>query len=187
VQFPRLPNASREIDTVAALFPNAVVLRGAKATPAAYLSESAPYTYIHFAAHASASSELPLESAVILSPGGPDGRLTARDLLNKPIRAELVTISACRSAGVRSYHGEGLVGFAWVFLQTGAHGVIAGLWDASDEAAARIMTGLYNRISRHQNAPGALREAKLELVHGGGHFDRPYYWGPFQYYLGAAH
>jgi CHAT domain-containing protein len=36
------------------------------------------------------------------------------------LHAELVTVSACRSAGERAYAGEGLVGFAWAFLRAGA-------------------------------------------------------------------
>jgi CHAT domain-containing protein len=187
LEFPQLPDAGREIETVARLFPQSTVLRGAQATPAAYRNAPDSAAYIHFAAHASASAERPLDSAVILSgDGNSEGRLTAQDLLAKPIHAELVTISACRSAGVRSYHGEGLVGFAWVFLQTGAHGVIAGLWDASDNATADIMSGLYTGIAHGETPPAALRAAKLKLVHGQSHLSQPFYWAPFQYYQGSG-
>ena len=181
-EFQKLPSASREMDSIARVFPASTVLRGPEATPAAYLIASDNHSYIHLAAHASAIAEQPLDSAVILS----SGRLTARDLLRNPVHAELVTISACRSAGVRSYHGEGLVGLAWVFLQTGAHGVIAGLWDANDNATADLMTSLYERIAKGEQPAPALREAKLQLIAGHSHFDRPYYWGPFQYYRGAS-
>ena len=53
-----------------------------------------------------------LDSAVILS--GPDVRykLYARDVAAMPLQAELVTVSACRSAGERAYAGEGLVAHA---------------------------------------------------------------------------
>jgi CHAT domain-containing protein len=184
-EFPRLPSAGREMDCVAALFPHrSTILRGAQATPSAYLHFSSVPAYIHFAAHASASAERPLESAVILSPVGGDGRLTARALLEKPVHAELVTISACRSAGVRAYHGEGLVGFAWVFLQTGSHGVIAGLWDASDDATASLMADLYKGITQGASPSAALRNAKLNLMRSSPRFAAPYYWAPFQYYAG---
>jgi len=52
--------------------------------------------------------------------------------VNLPLQAELVTISACRSAGARTYSGEGLVGLAWAFLNAGAHNVVAGLWNVED-------------------------------------------------------
>ena len=37
-----------------------------------------------------------------------------------PLRAELVTVSACRSAGEAGVPERGLVGFAWAFLRAGA-------------------------------------------------------------------
>jgi CHAT domain-containing protein/predicted negative regulator of RcsB-dependent stress response len=187
-EFPHLEKAGYEIDSIARSFAGRnIVLRNAAATPESYLNAVAPQTYIHFAAHADANAERPLDSAVILSPGANGERLTARALLNKPIDADLVTISACRSAGIRSYRGEGLVGFAWAFLQTGAHGVIAGLWNASDEATSQVMVDLYARIAAGEAPPEALRDAKLALVHSGTHFHLPYYWAPFQYYAGVGH
>ncbi len=179
--FPKLPNASRELDAVTRVFHASNVLRGPQATPAAYFAARAGPRYIHFAAHAAAFAEQPLDSAIILSAG----RLTARDLLHMPIHAELVTLSSCSSAGTRSYHGEGLVGLAWVFLQTGAHGVIAGLWNANDDATATLMSALYQRIASGLPPGDALRQAKLAMIAGGNSFARPYYWGPFQYYRGA--
>ena len=52
-----------------------------------------------------------------------------RDVAALRLHAELVTISACRSAGDRAYSGDGLVGFSWAFMKAGARHVIAGLWD----------------------------------------------------------
>jgi hypothetical protein len=56
-----------------------------------------------------------------------------------PLRADLVTLSACRSSGARTYAGEGLVGLARAFLQAGAGSVIAGLWDVSDQSTSEMM------------------------------------------------
>src|ERR1051326_5788361 len=47
------------------------------------------------------------------------------------------------SAGTRTYAGEGLLGFAWAFLNAGAHAVIAGLWDVSDVSTSQLMDRLY--------------------------------------------
>ena len=185
--FPRLQKVSTEIQEISNTFPGqATTVRGVFATPEAYLAAPLKQNYIHFAAHADANAERPLDSAIILSPGKNGERLTARQLLERPIRADLVTVSACRSAGVGSYRGEGLIGFAWAFLQTGARGVIAGLWDASDDSTARIMTDLYARLALGETPPAALRHAKLVLVHADSHFRLPYYWAPFQYYAGVG-
>jgi len=135
---------------------------------------------VHFTAHATANMESPLESAVVLS--GPDTgyKLYARDVADKPLRADLVTVSACRSAGERTYSGEGLVGFAWAFLHAGARRVIAGLWDVDDRSTARVMDELYAGLQAGQAPARALREAKLALIREGGQPAGPYYWGPFQ-------
>ena len=105
--------------------------------------------------------------------------------MSVPLTAELVTISACRSAGAKTYAGEGPVGFAWAFLRAGARNVIAGLWDVNDRSTAQLMSGLYAEIARGSTPADALRAAKLSLVRGGGSYAKPYYWAPFQVYTGA--
>ena len=129
-----------------------------------------------------ANKESPLDSAIILSPGGDNFKLYARDVIGIPLQADLVTISACRSAGARSYSGEGLVGFVWAFFQAGARNVIAGLWDVTDSSTPAIMSVLYAKIASGVGAADALRAAKLKLVHSKEGYRRPYYWGAFQIY-----
>jgi CHAT domain-containing protein len=135
---------------------------------------------IHFTAHAVANPQSPLDSAIMLS--GPDHefKLYARDVAEHPLNAELVTVSACRSAGERAYSGEGLVGFSWAFLRAGARRVIAGLWDVDDRSTADLMDQVYTRIAAGASPPQALREAKLAMLRSGGTFAKPYYWGPFE-------
>ena len=123
--------------------------------------------------------ESPLESAVVLS--GPDTgyKLYARDVADKPLNADLVTVSACRSAGERTYSGEGLVGFAWAFLRAGARRVIAGLWDVDDRSTARVMDELYAGLAgRPDTCPGSSRsEARVDS--GGRPAGRPVLLGSF--------
>jgi CHAT domain-containing protein len=188
-QYPRLEFASQEIDSIVhnggGVHP--AVLRGAQATPAAYMA-AAPerFRFIHFAAHAAANSQSPLDSAVILAGPADANRLLARSVMSVPLAAELVTISACRSAGGKAYAGEGLVGFAWAFLRAGARNVIAGLWDVSDRSTAELMAGLYANVAAGEDVPTALRAAKLDLIHKGGAYAKPFYWAPFQLYVGAT-
>jgi CHAT domain-containing protein len=183
-----LPGAAGELrDIAACLRPaNAVLYDGPRASPQAY-RESHPeqFQVIHFAAHAEANVASPLDSAVVLSRRGDVYKLYARDVIDTPIHADLVTLSACRSAGAREYAGEGLIGFAWAFLQAGARSVVAGLWDVSDKSSGPLMSCFYKGIASRQDAVSALRAAKLEMLHGE-RFRRPFYWGPFQVYLASA-
>jgi len=187
-QYPHLDFAAQEIDSVSGSIKSSrnARLTGAQAIPAAYAaSRPEQFEFIHFAAHAAANPESPLDSAVILS-GPPDRcKLFARDVMQVPLHAELVTISACRTAAARTYAGEGPVGLAWAFLRAGAKSVIAGLWDVNDRSTAQLMAGLYRRIASGSSPGDALRATKLEMIHGGGAYAKPFYWAPFQLYAGA--
>jgi CHAT domain-containing protein len=171
------------MQSVAKHFATARTVRqdGDRATPAAYAAARPhEFSVIHFTAHAAANHASPLDSAVILA--GPPGadKLYARDVAEGTLRASLVTISACRSAGERAYTGEGLAGFSWAFLRAGARQVVAGLWDVDDQSTAVLMDTLYQGIARGEPAAAALRTAKLALIRRGGNVARPYYWGPFE-------
>jgi CHAT domain-containing protein len=186
-QYTALPNAAAEVADVAAHFPDhaRTVLTGTNASPDAYIrSDPARFEYIHFVSHATASRLVPLDSAVVLSAHGtPDSaKLYARDILSKPLHAELVTISACQGSGVREYAGEGLVGLAWAFLRAGSHNVIGALWDVSDASTPELMGHLYDGIAAGNPPDVSLRAAKLAMLHSRGVFRKPIYWGAFQLY-----
>jgi len=162
------------------------VFAGQQATPAAYLSSNpSRYSYIHFVSHAVASRTDPLDSAIILSASkaGEDSfKLYARDIIQHPIDARLVTISACYGSGTRSYAGEGLVGLSWAFLRAGAHSVIGALWEVSDDSTPRLMDTLYQGLEDGYAPAVSLRKAKLALLHSQSRFRIPFYWAPFQIY-----
>jgi CHAT domain-containing protein/tetratricopeptide (TPR) repeat protein len=188
--FPRLQYADMELTAVSGAFPAAsrAVYRGSEASPAAFLdSDPGRFDVIHFTAHASANVESPLDSAVILAPAGGSYKLYARDVAARKLDADLVTISACRSAGDRTFSGEGLVGFAWAFLRAGARRVLAGLWDVDDRSTAAIMTAVYAGLARGERPAAAVRAAKLAMLARGGATAKPYYWGPFQLIVSAPY
>jgi CHAT domain-containing protein len=186
-KYPALRYASAEMKAIATAFSDrASVYSAAQATPASYL-ESKPgrFDIVHFTAHADANVESPLDSAVILSKGRSGYKLYARDVADQQLTADLVTISACRSAGERTYGGEGLVGFAWAFLRAGAKRVVAGLWDVDDRSTAELMGKMYGALASGTSPGTALRDAKLEMIKAGGALSKPYYWAPFQLFIGS--
>jgi CHAT domain-containing protein len=186
-EFPALRYAPAEMANIIRHFPQAAVYRSENAVPGAYRdAELDRFAMIHFTAHAFASTESPLDSAIMLS--GPDHafKLYARDVAERPLTAELVTVSACRSAGERTYSGEGLVGFSWAFLRAGARRVIAGLWDVDDRSTAELMDDMYGRIASGIAPPRALRGAKLAVLGRGGTTAKPYYWAPFEVFTATT-
>jgi CHAT domain-containing protein/Tfp pilus assembly protein PilF len=187
-EFGRLRNASLEMTTIGKHFAahDLVAYAKTEATPSAYLDGGPEqFSHIHFVAHGTASRLSPLDSAVILSqPKNAKApfKLYARDIIQHPLHAELVTISTCFGSGTRAYAGEGLVGLSWAFLRAGAHNVIGALWEADDTATPRLMDDFYDQLTKGQTAANALRSAKLGLLHSESVFRKPYYWAPFQLY-----
>ncbi len=190
-EYAKLPHSAEEVTNVAGHFPaeQRSLLTGAQATRAAYLtSHPGSFRYIHFVAHATASEINPLDSAVVLSAQAhePDVyKLYARDIMNTPIHAEVVTISTCFGSGVRSYSSEGLVGLAWAFLRAGSHHVVGALWEVSDASTPLLMNDLYDGLAAGRDPDVALRSAKLAMIERGGVFRKPFYWAAFQLYSGA--
>jgi CHAT domain-containing protein len=188
-RYTKLPYAEQEINAVESHFakPKVLSFRSKAAEPAAYLKATrGAFSFVHFTAHASADAAVPLNSAIILSGRPGSNELTAREVLKQSLDAGLVTISACRGAGAKTYAGEGLVGFMWAFFHAGAHGVIAGLWDVNDESTSQLMDQLYAGLMRGETPALALRNAKLDLRKSDSLYKLPYYWGPFQLYLRDA-
>ncbi len=190
-EYPRLPFAGSEIEAIskAVSLEKETVIEGAYAYPSAYRdAKPAQYSWIHFAAHAAANPTSPLDSALILSRGvAPQDtayQLSAREVMTVPLNASLVTLSACRSAGAKTYSGEGQVGLSWAFLRAGSRSVVAGLWDVTDHSTAALMTDFYDQLGHNAEPVMALRHAKLALLHGGKAYQKPFYWGPFQLYAG---
>ena len=188
--YPQLPMAHAEMDKIAKHFSTAdeTVFERQAANSDAYLkSPLRDYAYIHFVAHGVASRTDPLDSAIILSRmGGTEDsfKLHAREIIQHPIDARLVTISACYGGGTRSYAGEGLVGLSWAFLRAGAHNVIGALWEASDASTPQLMDKMYAGLADGKIPSTALREAKLAMLHSDSKFREPFYWAPFQVYAG---
>lgn len=185
--YPALPQAKAEVDAVAADFPptGKQVVEGDAATPRAYLSaDLARFSYLHFVAHGTASRLTPLDSSIVLSPDSDGYKLYAREIMTKPLKAELVTVSACYGAGSQSYTGEGLVGLSWAFLRAGARNVIAASWQVSDASTPQLMQSMYSRLAKGEAPDVALREAKLEMLRSDSVYRRPFYWGAFQLYSG---
>jgi CHAT domain-containing protein len=187
--FAPLPHAEQDLRAVARSFPSPATrtLSGAGATPEGFLgADLRRFGVIHIAAHALVNPASPLDANVVLSPGSAGDRLGLRDLMVAPIRAQLVTISACRSAGVGAYAGEGLVGLAWAVLNAGAERVIAGLWDVPDQSTGSLMSALYANLESGKDPVAALRDAQRALLHDPQAPHRPWHWAAFEVWLGSG-
>jgi CHAT domain-containing protein len=162
----RLPYSSEEARGVARVMTNATLRLRDQASEA--FLRSAPlrgYRAIHFATHAVVDERSPTRTAMALAPGnGHDGFLGPGDLAALDLDADLVVLSACRTASGVVVRGEGVLGLTSPLLQAGARAVVASGWRVDDRAASGLVTSFYRALGRGLPAGDALREAKLAAL-----------------------
>jgi CHAT domain-containing protein/tetratricopeptide (TPR) repeat protein len=187
-RLPRLPFSRREAAALVALAPVSSTARldFDANLDAAQSSDLASYRFLHFATHGLLNDTRPELSGLVLSlvdgKGRPrPGLLTAPDVSNLRLGAELVVLSSCRSAMGREVRGEGLMGLTRAFMQAGAPRVVASLWPVDDLASSELMTRMYGGLlgSRKLAPAAALRDAQLALFRHR-RWSAPYYWAAFQ-------
>ncbi len=190
-EFSLLPHAPDEIKLVTSTFApeQQRVITREQATPQAFFNSSpGSYRYIHFVAHGTKAMLEPLDSAIILSPDETHSyKLYARDIANlkRPLRAQVVTISSCDSAGVSSNEMGGPFGLSWAFTHAGAKQVVAALWKVDDATMPQLMGAFYNGMAQGKPTSRALHDAKLSFLHSRSARKTPYYWATLQLYSGS--
>lgn len=141
------------------------------------------YRFVHFATHG-LISESPERTGIVLSRVDEQGRpqggfLQAADVYALKLPAELVVLSACRTAQGEEGHGDGLGLLTRGFLYAGARRVVVSLWDVDDEATAALMARFYRGMLREGLSPAAaLRAAQLSISQEK-RWQSPYYWAGF--------
>jgi CHAT domain-containing protein len=126
------------------------------------------FEVIHLATHAFVDDRAIGRSVLVLAGGdGEDGFLTTGDLAALQLRAELVVLSACRTAGGVLLGGEGVHGLAAPLLGAGARTVVATSWQVNDRDAARLVDRFYRALADVESLGDALRTAKLEALRSG--------------------
>jgi CHAT domain-containing protein len=166
---PRLPGARDEANAIALLLPRQRVTRlsDAAASEPAVRDAAADRHVVHFATHAVIRDDDPLGSFLALGPGPRDGTadgvLTAAEIYTWKLHADLVVLSACRSAGGR-ITGDGIAAFARAFIYAGTPTLVASLWDVADEPTNRLLPAFYRSWLGGQSKARALRAAQLELL-----------------------
>jgi CHAT domain-containing protein/tetratricopeptide (TPR) repeat protein len=175
---PKLVGASREARLVARYAPSADVRLGSDAT-AAFLKRADLHQYrvLHFATHALVDEQSLARTALALTPGdGDNGLVGAGDLAALSLDADLVVLSACRSAGGVLVGGEGVQGLTSPLLQAGARSVVATNWRIGDQRVVPFIERLYDGLARGLPVTDALRSAKLSAVQAG---EPPRIWAAF--------
>lgn len=176
-QLTSLPGAKREAETIAPLL-NTKALTGDEATKATVLARLPRARIVHLATHGLFDDFQGLQSAVALAPTSSDnGLLTAEDILNLKLNADLVVLSACNTGRGR-ITGDGVIGLSRSLFIAGTPSVIVSLWSVPDAPTAELMTDFYtNLYQKKLDKAQALRMAMLKIMEK--HRDNPRAWAAF--------
>lgn len=177
-----LTGAGAEVRDIARLIgTGSTTLTGPAATEARLKREDvAGYRVVHFATHAVVDEMVPRRSAILLAAGaGQDGLLQLNEIQDLRLNAALAVLAGCRTELGRLVRGEGLLSLSRAFMQAGARGVLASLWEVDDAGTRRLMRDFYEGLRAGQAPDAALREAQRKLIEGGGPAAQPEAWAAF--------
>jgi CHAT domain-containing protein len=185
LQLTRLRATRLEAQRIAALAPGAKVALDFSANRAAVTApDLARYRVLHFATHGLLNTRHPELSGILLSMVNSRGErqngfLQAHEVYDLKLNADLVVLSACRTALGTEVQGEGLIGLTRGFMYAGAPRVVASLWPVPDAATAAVMERFYRGMFKQHLAPAAALRAAQAAMRSNPETADPFYWAAF--------
>ncbi|BAZ00727.1 WD-40 repeat-containing protein [Tolypothrix tenuis PCC 7101] len=162
-QLPALDGAEKEAKAIAPLLKTKAII-GSQATETAIAQKMTQSRIIHLATHGLFDDLRGLGSAIALAPAGKDdGLLTAEEILDLKLQAELVVLSAC-DTGRGKITGDGVIGLSRSFISAGVPSIVVSLWQVPDTPTASLMTEFYQHSSKNSDKAAALRQAMLTTM-----------------------
>ncbi len=163
-----------EVDELDQLFVNKNIAvtkySNAEATKLNFTQNARAYSIIHVATHGISGREQ--ECGLFFSePAGTsldqDAFLPAYELYKLNLNADLVVLSACKTALGDVKTGEGVMALPRGFMYAGVPNVMASLWKIHDEKTKDFMLTFYQKLLEGKSYAEALRLAKLQAIKKG--------------------
>ncbi len=164
-QLSPLPGAQQEAIDIAKLLSTQPLI-GEAATEAAIAQKLPQARIIHLATHTFLENFTGggVPGAIVLAPSGnDDGLLTASEILNLRLNAELVVLSG-DSTALGKITGDGVIGLSRSFMAAGVPNIIGSLWCVPDKPTAVLMTEFYRQLQLTGNPARSLRSAMLKTL-----------------------
>jgi CHAT domain-containing protein len=172
VALANLPGSEAEAKTVAEILQVTPLIGQAadKQKVVELLKDSA---IVHLATHGllgTLKGDIP--GAIVLT----NGFLTASEIFDMQLQADLVVLSAC-DTGRGDLTGDGVVGLSRSLAIAGVPSVIVSLWEVSDDATKALMSEFYRNLRVKKLAKSqALRQAMLTTMQ---EYPKPVLWSAF--------
>ncbi|MGB7981340.1 MAG: CHAT domain-containing protein [Candidatus Nanopelagicales bacterium] len=153
---PGLASGGAEVAALARSNPQAVVLRGARATVAGCLAALDGVSIAHIAAHGRHRPQSPMFSSLILH----DGPLTVHDFDGMGQPPYRLVLSACDSGVMAPVGSNELIGLAAALLGKGAAGVLCSVTAVNDDQTVALMLGVHEGLARGRSPAEVLLAAR---------------------------
>ncbi|MEL6866822.1 MAG: CHAT domain-containing protein, partial [Bacteroidota bacterium] len=165
----------QEVESIEALISGKTYL-AQSANKSNFANEAAQYRIIHLATHACVDDQDNMLNKIWFS----DDYLSNYDLVNIPLQADLVVLSACNTGYGKLIKGEGVMSLARGFILAGCPSTLMSLWAVDDCSTSGIMVRFYENLRAGKTKDEALRQAKLEHIKSADKANaHPYYWAAF--------
>jgi len=141
------------------------------------------YQVLHLATHGLVSKNEPMLSGLLLGGSGDTSRMwLAPEISRARHSADLVILSACRSATGKSIDGEGMMSLSRAFMESGASQVVGSLWQVQDKSTGAFIEAFYNGLLVEKlEVKEALTYAQRAMyLNTERDWSDPYYWAAFQ-------
>ncbi|NER24095.1 MAG: CHAT domain-containing protein [Symploca sp. SIO1C2] len=175
-QLSPLPGAEVEAYAIAQLLQTSALI-GNQATETVVKQKMNSARIIHLATHGLLDDfGYGIPGAIALTPSAEDdGLLSAGEIFEMQLNAELVVLSAC-DTGQGTITGDGVIGLSRSFLAAGVPNLIVSLWSVPDAPTAQLMQEFYLNWQLSGDKAQALRQAMLTTRK---QYPDPKDWGAF--------
>lgn len=168
-----LPGAEQEALEIATLLGSSPLI-GAQGKESTIKQLMTDASLIHLATHGLLEYGRPEDSGVRDIPGAialtpdldtqDDGLLTAAEILDMQLQANLVVLSAC-DTGLGTVTDDGVNGLSRSFIMAGVPSVVVSLWSVPDAPTTELMIEFYQQMQMSgNNKAQALRQAMLKTM-----------------------
>jgi CHAT domain-containing protein/tetratricopeptide (TPR) repeat protein len=168
----RAPQILDEVQSVAAILPNADLRLGEQATTEILKTKGAQSALLHIATHGTYRQDNPMFSGIRLG----NGYLNLYDLYQMRLSARHVTLSGCATGMNFVAAGDELLGLQRGLFCAGAASLLLSLWDVHDRSTSELMQSFYKGYMQTGEMAASLQSAMKQLRHENPH---PYFWAPF--------
>ncbi|MFT5168292.1 MAG: CHAT domain-containing protein/Tfp pilus assembly protein PilF, partial [Saprospiraceae bacterium] len=156
---------------------------GTEATLDNFTTQAPDYRILHLSTHGIADDKV--GDYAYLAFGSREHKneyekLFIRDIYNIPLNADMVVLSACKTAYGKLQKGEGIISMARAFAYAGSKSIITSHWSVDDQSTGMIMEEFYKQLAKNASKDKALRTAKLKYMKDNkGLKAHPFFWAAF--------